>query len=465
MKNFRRVIQSLSCPQATILFALFTGLFFVRNALTPMMGDDYGYAFIWDGEHGGNLDAMQFGAADIENRERVESFSDIAQSMWSHYFTWGGRILSHTIVQFFVWIGKPYFDIANTIIFAALVLTTLHLADGLKKFSRAAIVWIFFCLFVLTKFSVVSMICLTGACNYMWAATFQLLFLLPHVKALRSNSSKGNVPLMILLGLIAGWSNEAGALVTICLTGFLVGLSKSRGLLRSWMTAGLSAAIVGCALMIFAPGNFVRLELIHPDFNYTTEIFFAHLSNSFLPIICADFMALLPMIAYFLRRAHVRLNTSEILMIAFAATGLLVPTIMLFSPEFALYLSLSSMIFAVVASTCAIAELEPRLPIVKPIAATLTMILLIYFATLIYSDLSLFKESRRQIQQIESRRELGVIELPPLNLRHRFDVIHSDASVAPYLKFFANIDDKPNVSLNALVARYYGVQYVIGRED
>ena len=354
---------------------------------------------------------------------------------------------------------------ANTLIFAALVMTILYLADALKKFSRAAVVWICFCLFVLTKFSAVSMLCLTGAVNYMWTAFFQLIFLAPYVKALRSGKAVGNVAAIILLGILAGWSNEAGSLVTICLTIFFIALSKSRGLLRSWMTAGLAALAIGCALMMFAPGNFVRLTLTHPDYHFTAEIFFAHLTEPFAAIICTDMVALLPMMIYFLRRAHGRLTTSEILMLAFTVASVLVPAAMLFAPEFGLYLSLSSMVFAVVAATLALVKLERQALQFKPITAALTVLLTIFFATLIYSDVALFKESRRQVEYIAKHRTLDPLPMPPLHLRHRFDVLHADASVVPYLKFFANIDTRRNVSLNALVAQYYGVRYVIGREE
>ncbi len=467
MKIFRRIIESLNAAQATGIFALFTIFFLVRTILMPLSNDDYSYAFIWDGEHGGNLAGMQFGSFDIERRERVDSFSDIAQSMWSHYFTWGGRILTHTIIQFFVWIGKPWFDIANTIIFAALVLLIIFLANLWQHVSRAALLWIFFSVFILMKLSAVTLFWLTGSCNYMWAAFFQLLFLAPYVKALRSKSSSGNVALMILLGLIAGWSNEAGALVTICLTGFLIGLSKSRGLLRSWMTAGLLAAIVGCALMMFAPGNFVRLGLTHAGYHYTTEIFFEHLTNSFATIVGVDTIVLLPMIAYFLRRAHGRLNTSEILMIAFAATGLLVPTAMLFSPEFNLQVSFTSLVFVLVATTSAILESSPinfaaHLPkkFLRGLSLSLIVLFTAYGLSLIYVDVSIFREANRQAQYIHEHAELYPVPMPPMHIRHRFEKIHGDRSVAPYMEYFAGVEAKNDSCRNSCAAQYYGAKYV-----
>ena len=414
MKIFRRIIESMNTARATGLFVLFMIFFFVRTTLMPLANDDYSYAFIWDGEHGGNLAGMQFGSFDIERRERVDSFADIAQSMWSHYFTWGGRILAHTLIQFFVWIGKPCFDVANTLIFAALVLTIIFLANLWQRVTRAALLWIFFCVFMLVKLSAVTLFWLTGAVNYMWTAFFQLIFLAPYVKALRSGKSFGNVALMIFLGILAGWSNEAGSLVTICLTVFLIALSRARGLLRSWMTAGLAALIIGCALMMFAPGNFVRLGLTHAGYHFTAEIFLEHLTHSFATIVGVDLIALLPMFLYFLRRTHGRLMTPEILMLSFAATGLLVPTAMLFAPEFNLQVSFTSLVFVLVAATSALLEIKklPSLP--KPLPLILIALFTAYGLSLIYVDVSIYREANRQTEYISKHADMYPVPVPPL---------------------------------------------------
>ena len=83
--------------------AIFIGYFFARNIFMPLCYDDYAYAFIWDGTHGGNLDAMQI---DNSQRVRVENLSDILISQYSHYFNWGGRIIGHTLAQIFILLGK-----------------------------------------------------------------------------------------------------------------------------------------------------------------------------------------------------------------------------------------------------------------------------------------------------------------------------------------------------------------------
>ncbi|MBQ7454704.1 MAG: hypothetical protein IJS69_06625 [Selenomonadaceae bacterium] len=460
-------MQILQCmnKNSRAVLAVFAIFFLVRTTLMPLSNDDYSYAFIWDGEHGGNLAGMQFGSFDIERRERVESLGDIFQSMWSHYFTWGGRIFAHSLVQFFVWIGKPFFDVANTIIFVGLVLVIMTLAGARKNFSRAAMLWIFFCVFMLSKLSVVTMFWLTGACNYLWMSFFQLLFLVPYVRALRNNELFPSS--YVLVPLLAGCSNEAGALVTICLTIFLIGMCKARGLLRPQMIIGLVMLIVGCAFMLLAPGNIVRLNLTHPDFQFTAEIFFEHLTNSFVTIVGVDLFALIPMFIYFFRRSGGRLNTAEILMLAFAATGLLVPTGMLFSPEFHLQISLTSMVFVLVAATSAILEQKnySLFPIPYSLKKILAIVFAAYAATLIYVDVSIFREANRQAKYIQQHADLYPVPMPPMHLRHRFEKIHGDRSAVQYLEFFAGVEPKNDSCRNSLVAQYYGAKYVFAVEE
>ncbi len=477
MSFFQYINRTLNSSRSLILFAVFATYFFARTTLLPLAHDDFSYAFIWDGAHGGNLAGMQFGSPEIEYRERVSSFGDIAQSMWSHYFTWGGRIFAHSIAQFFLWIGKPAFDVANTIVLILFILVILNLANTWLKISRAALIWIFIALNFFAAQSISTMFWLTGSCNYLWMAFFQLFFLTPYVKALRSSEVKSsalNVIIMIVLGLLAGWSNEVGALVTIFLTTLMVMMCKARGLLRPWMIAGLVVLTVSCALMILAPGNFARLAIVSPNYHYTAELFFQHLTGSFPRIVVADLIVLIPMFVYFSNRKFGQLTTPEILMLAFAAGGFIVPCIMLFSPEFNLRMSMPSMAFTLVAATSAILELSRpnfklnlQLPkkILRGVTTIVTSALIVYFVLLIYVDISVFNAARRQVRYIERNATLDPIELPPLPVRHRFDSIQGDRTGVPYLRHLGGINDDANFYINRFVARYYGVKHVVGVDD
>ena len=471
MSLFQYLYRTMNSSRSLILFVAFAGFFFVRTTLMPLAYDDYAYAFIWDGEHGGNLEAMQ----SAKNLQRVESFSDIVQSMYSCYFTWSGRIFAVGLTQFFLWFGKPIFDVANTVIFVLLILVIVNLANTWLKISRPAVVWIFLSLSIFAAATLKSELWLTGACNYLWMSFFQLFFLTPYVKALRSHEASNaaiNIVLMILLGILAGWSNEAGALATICLTFFLTVMCRAKNIFRPWMLAGFVALVAGCAVMLLAPGNSARLEFFAPNFVYTSKIFFAHLSGGFVSVVVPDIIALLPVFVYFLQRGLKKFNTAEILMLAFAAAGFIVPTTMLFMPTFTEQISVTSLGFVLVASTSAILELERRdfsfnLPqiLLRGLSLTLAAVVICYSLTLIYVDISVFNAARRQVRYISRNTQLDPIPMPVQPLRHRFEKIHGDRSAVHYIKFLGGVTKDMNDYQNQLVAKYYGVRHVVAVDD
>jgi len=447
------------------LFALFAGFFLIRTILMPLAYDDYSYAFIWDGAHDGNLQMMMTGSPEVETRERVASFGDIFDSMWSHYFTWGGRIFAHSLVQFFMWIGKPAFDVANTIVFILLVLSIIKLAAA--QISRNVLLWIFFSLFILSVWSMTTLFWLTGSCNYMWMSLVQLIFLIPYVQALRTKNPPQKFWLIIPLGLMAGWSNEAGALATICLTIFLISLCKSQKFFRSWMSAGLIAAIISCAFMILSPGNLIRMEFSHPHFHYSLEIFLDHLTTEFPQVVGANLIVLIPVLIYFLRRNFFgRLNTTEILMLAFAAASFLVPVIMLFSPEFTLRVSITSMVFALVASASAIFEMERR-PFkinLRGVSTGLIALFVAYFVTLIYVDITFYNSTNRQLEFIRQNSQLDCIALPPIEVSHFFEKIHGDRVTRYYMAHFGGIDIHADDCRNIMTSQFYGIKGIVAVE-
>ena len=322
-----------------------------------------------------------------------------------------------------------------------------------------------------------TIIWLTGSCNYMWMAFCQVLFLAPYVKALLAGKVDGSAAkfaLMILLGLMAGWSNEAGAAATVCLTFFLVVMCKVLGLLRPWMLAGLAAVSVGCALMIFSPGNFLRLNWDHPNYQYTMELLLGYLSDEFPEVVIASLIALLPAIIYFLRRNGEALTVKELLIFTFAATSFLVPTIMLFSPEFTVRVSMNSMTFALVASSMAIAELQrQRFKLTlnlserlrRKICAGVTVLFAAYCLSLIYVDVTVFNSTRRQERFIQRNAELDPIPMPPLEACHLFDRIHGDRALNFYTNHFGGIVALPIDCRNIFVSQYYGAKRVIAVDE
>ena len=67
------------------------------NFLTHYASDDYRYHFFYSSSQ--------------DNIRWLSGIGDIPLSMWNHYNLWGGRIVAHSIVQFFALFHKSVFNI------------------------------------------------------------------------------------------------------------------------------------------------------------------------------------------------------------------------------------------------------------------------------------------------------------------------------------------------------------------
>lgn len=242
-----------------LLLSIWGFMFLLNSFCYPFPGDDYVYAFIWEGH--------AIGVPLSEEAVRIQNFSDIFTSLGVHYMTWSGRLAAHFFLMFFLWIGKAWFNITN----AAMVLllcfciqwiahegrVTLHISA--KKLALT-----FFCLWAFTfNFSGV-MLWMAGSCNYLWTAVFLLLFLIPYIRHYFTEGSvfykKWAVFMMAPLGFLAGNANE-NTIGWIGLTGlFYLYYSWKRKTLQSWMLFGFIGLSIGFGLLMLAPGNFVRLS-------------------------------------------------------------------------------------------------------------------------------------------------------------------------------------------------------------
>ena len=160
-----------------ILLLTFSGVFLLRNFLMPLFADDYSYAFIWNGKDNGNL------MDGIGRRERVKSIKDIFISQRSHYLTWSGRFIALGLCQFFILIGKKFFNIANTLIFTAVIFLIYRLGIGKTGFdsiSTDLILWILFCYWFCVPSLLFTNLWLCGSCVYLFMAVLQCSFIMPY---------------------------------------------------------------------------------------------------------------------------------------------------------------------------------------------------------------------------------------------------------------------------------------------
>lgn len=232
-----------------ILFALFSYMLLI-NFYTPLMADDYRYAQNW------------------EQTRHLESWSDIVDFQVVHYLEWGGRSVAHSFAQAMLFLGKPVFNVLNSLVFILLIVCIYYHARGqvTKDFEPMFLLVVMF----LTWFCIPTLgetsIWLTGSCNYLWMTTLVLVFLLPYRLAVVKNFSQNKLmtdflpTVMFIFGVLAGWTNENTGLMLI---GALVLANLycwQQRCLKNWMLFGLLGAVFGYGCLVFAPGNYVRIE-------------------------------------------------------------------------------------------------------------------------------------------------------------------------------------------------------------
>ena len=415
-----------------VVFIAFLGIFFFRNLLMPNVADDYSYMYIWDGAGRGNL----LDSIDPNRLQRVESVADIFISQWQHYFTWGGRTISHIFVQFFLLFDKIFFDVTNVLVFAALVLLLFKIGTGLnlremnKSYLLLILAGIYFC----APSLLITTIWLTGTCNYLWMSTLEILFLLPFVMSYRRKKivldSRLLVPAMALLGLLAGWASEPGGAATLFLTALLIINLRRKKNLQLWEKVGFIFLAIGFAILILSPGNLHRAALIkglEPESvslmdSYSLNMFKENFLQGFLPIFLREIILFVPIAIYFVNGRTSPEVTRHILLFAMAA--ILVLVVMIFSPIFPERAGFSSTIFLLVASLAALKEILPdvenfcrrRIKAVTFIATGLMVCWSLSLLGCLYVEYKFNRQVAERYQIAIAHKNDDVVVVPPIKL-------------------------------------------------
>ena len=475
MKNFD--FEKISWQIILFLFAAF---FFVLNLLTPFIADDVSYAFIWDGEHAGNL------MDGIGERERIKSFTDILISQWSHYFYWGGRTVAHVIVQFFSWVGKSYFDVLNVFVFCALVFLIFKIGTGLKlrEMNKKFLIFILFALYFLTPEFLLTNIWMTGAINYLWMVTLELIFILPFAMKYRDknfNPPKFFVIVMAILGLLAGWSIEPGASVTLFVTFFaLIKFWREKNL-QSWAKVGFIFLFAGFLILILAPGNIERVEIskiyaadtvLPSELLYTPTMFMINIFYGFLPIIVRESLLFVPIIFYFMGGRKSVEATRFIL--TFLTASIIILLVMVCLPEFPERAGFPANIFLLIASLAAFKEILPalkkifnrRMNFLNNAAKVLAVFCIFHMAacTYVYAYMHAQLEDRWKI--IEANRNAEEIVVPYLELPSWSEDIVGQRTWTNYALWWgADLEPEQNGNRNIMFAQYYGLKKIHTTEN
>ena len=222
--------------------------FFILNVLTPLIADDY--TFICN----------------------IHSFSDIVKSTYERYHYWNGRLFANFMATFWLFVGKPVFNIANTAMYCLFIFLIQFHITGKMKYNPVIFLLINIFLWYFVPAWGQNFLWVNGSCIYFWTAIFILLFLIPFRKKQNNVDYKLNLPLSIVIfitGLFAGNGNEnASAAVLLILVSFFAVKIIKKNKIALFEVLGMLGFLAGLLLLILAPGNEVRQEIFVQKGNY-----------------------------------------------------------------------------------------------------------------------------------------------------------------------------------------------------
>ena len=213
------------------LLAVACGVFFVLNLWTSFKEDDMEFSLL-----------------------RNVDFMDFLRSQYEHFMMSNGRCADFFATLFCAFLGKPAFNVCNTLVFGLMA----HLLSLLGTGRRSVLALVMFVTVVGTCYPVPgqTLLFVAGACNYMWAITTSLLvvYLLQRLHGAKLGGVK--LALLMLLAFVAGNLNEATSF------GFLGGLVLyyvfNRDKLDRNARWTLLAYFLGVLLIIASPGAWDR---------------------------------------------------------------------------------------------------------------------------------------------------------------------------------------------------------------
>ena len=219
-----------------MLLAVACAVFYWMNVLTPFKEDDMVHSLV-SGEW-----------------THMRTFGDFLRSCWNKYFVLNGRTSDMTAELFCGLLGKPLFNVLNTLMFALLAHVVSLLATGRRSLLAQSMLYA--CVATCYPVPGETLLWLAGSCNYLWSITVSLwgvYFLLHH-----RNARQGWLKeiLLFLCAFWAGASNEATSFAF--LAGMFLYYAFNRRLIDRAVVIVLTGYLLGVVFIVLSPGIWQR---------------------------------------------------------------------------------------------------------------------------------------------------------------------------------------------------------------
>ena len=239
----RAGFEKLNTARGTSL-AVFAAVFLLLlycNLHTALVADDFRYCF------------------SFADGSRMSSLSQLLPSMAAHRHSMNGRVIAHALVQLFLMLPKPVFNVVNALFFAALVRLICRPALGRGEHNALLAAAVFGCLWVLQPEFGQVVLWLDGSVNYLWCAVFCLLWLLPWAESFltgKEPSRTAQILLVLASPLVGAYSeNSSVALIFLSLVFLALRLFFDKKRVSLWMILAPALALAGFLFLMLAPAT------------------------------------------------------------------------------------------------------------------------------------------------------------------------------------------------------------------
>lgn len=445
---------------------IFAFMLLLESLAFRFIGDDYIYSFMWEGH------SMYVPLS--ENARRIDSFSDILASGYSYYMTWGGRVIAQMLAMFFLWVGRPWFNLAMAAGIILLLFSIQWIAhEGRITFALRPfdILMTFLCFWSFNINFPGTVVWIDGACNYFFPLLAVMIFLIPYIHRYFTDEERRKpgyfILFMFILGVLAGDSNEN----TICWIGlsglvYLVYYGK-RKKLEFWMVTGMAGLTIGYGLLMLSPGNVIRMkesgeafQFLFLDMDHLRSLGFCFLVQSFLWMYL--WMA-------YRRRKYLQVNKyGRHIRLAywFAVMSILFNLIMLFSPESPFRAAFPSLIFLMTAVMLIhrVTQLSEKNIVKAKACSVLSLLWILYFCFTFSTSVVLYYNQHlymgNMIRQAESLSGKNLV----LKVTGEPDVLKKWVLLTGMHAFNSPVEKDVNHWRNVAFARYYGIKGIYREE-
>lgn len=209
------------------------------NWLTTLKGDEYVYALVPG-----------------EITRHCNTLGDYVRSIPAFYQGTNGRLADATERLFASLVGKPIFNVMNTLMLVLLIEGIFTLAVGRRR-SVVALSLVLACIAFCFPYPGETLLWMAGSFNYLWSATLSL-WLLYWLRCAPRRASLWHHTLALLAGVVAGGFNESislGVLLGLCLY-----YSLNRHEFTGFRGSVLLGYAIGLVIILSSPALWSRLS-------------------------------------------------------------------------------------------------------------------------------------------------------------------------------------------------------------